>query len=245
METAPQSAPAQADGLATALQIIAAPRTALERLRVAPTWGWAFVIAMILGAIGTILTVPAALHSVSASLAHQMAVNATYSQLSGVQRHQIVASTLQAVRFGWAFIPFVLLISVLIQTIILLAFNAIGRGSATFRTLWATVMNIAIPGFGLYLLAGGIVAVIRGPAAYNSAADSFLAVPSFAWAASHAGMATIAFLSALNVFSIWAFGLVTAAMIVVARTSVVNAYAASGTLLILAALVSTWGGARS
>ncbi|MBV9278019.1 MAG: hypothetical protein JOZ97_07270 [Candidatus Eremiobacteraeota bacterium] len=245
MDTAsPPPTPTPANGLTTALQIVAAPRSALERLRVAPTWGWAFLIAVVLGAVGTFLSVPAALHSVSASLAHQMAANPTYSQMSDSQRHQLLESTLVAVRYGWAFIPFVLLVGGLVQTIILLAFNAIGRGDAGFRTLWAANINIAIPGFGLYLLVGGLIAVIRGPLAYNSSLDSFLAMPSVAWFSTHAGPATIAFLAAFNAFSIWAFALTVAAMIIVARTSVLNAYAASATILVLAALVSMWGGAR-
>ena len=245
MDPAPTSAPPTVNGMTTALQIITAPRAALERLRIAPTWGWAFLIAMILGAVGTFLSVPAALHSVSASMAHQMAVNPSYSQMSDAQRRLMMESTLIAVRYGWAFIPFVLLIGGVVQTIILLAFNALGRGDAGFRTLWAANMNIAIPGFGFYLLVGGIIAVIRGPLAYNSALDSFLAMPSLARFATHSGPATIAFLSAFNLFSIWAFALTVAAMIIVARTPVLNAYAASATVLVLAALVSMWGGARS
>ncbi len=239
------SAADQSSGLMTALQIVAAPRAALERLRIAPTWGWAFLIAAILGALGTLLSVPAALHSISASMAREMAVNPSYAQLSVTQRHQIVAATLFAVRYGWALVPFVLLLSVLLQTVILLIFNAIGRGKSNFRTLWASLMNIAIPGFGLYLLAGGIIAVIRGPNAYNSALDSFLAMPSLAWLATHSGSATIAFLSAFNPFSIWAFALTVATMIVVARTSVPLAYASSAVILVIGALVSMWGGART
>ena len=232
-------------GLPIALKIITAPRAAFEILSVAPTWGWAFLISVILGGIGTLLSVPSALHSVAASLAHQMVVNPAYSRMSDAQRHQVIASTLIGVRFGWAFVPFVLLISAAIQTLILLIFNAIGRGSGNFKTLWASIMNIAIPGFGLYLLAGGIIAVIRGPGAYNSATDTFLAMPSLAWLVPHAGTPTVAFLSTFNPFSIWAFALTALAMVIVARATWVNAYLASALILVLGALVSMWGGSRS
>ncbi|MBV8727381.1 MAG: hypothetical protein JO233_06315 [Candidatus Eremiobacteraeota bacterium] len=233
------------NGLAIALKIFTAPRAALEILSAAPTWGWAFLISVILGALGTLLSVPAALHSVAASTAHQMAVNPSYSQMSDAQRHQIVATTLIGVRYGWAFVPFVLLISALVQTIILLIFNAVGRGSGTFRTLWASIMHIAIPGFGLYLLVGGFIAVIRGPTAYNSALDSFLAMPSFAWLSPHASPATVAFLSAFNVFSLWAFALTVTAMLVVARTTRLNGYLAALVVLLLGALISMWGGSKA
>ncbi|MBV9737019.1 MAG: hypothetical protein JO177_02515 [Candidatus Eremiobacteraeota bacterium] len=233
------------NGLTVALKTIAAPHTAFEALSVTPTWGWAFLISVVLGALGTLLSVPAALHSVAASLAHQMAINPTRPLMSDVQRHQIVASTLIAVRFGWALVPLVLLITAFVQTVILLIFNAVGRGRGNFKTLWASVMNIAIPGFGFYLLLGGIIAIIRGPGAYNSALDSFLAMPSLAWFAPHAATATVAFLSTFNPFSIWAFALTALAMVTVARTTWVNAYLASALILVLAALVSMWGGARS
>ena len=233
------------NGLTTALQIITAPRSALERLSVAPTWGWAFLITVALGALGTLLSVPAALHSVSASIAHQMAVNPSYSQLSDAQRDQITSSTLLAVRYGWGFVPFVLLLSVLVQTIILLIFNALGRGTGRFTTLWASMMNVAIPGFGLYLLAGGIIALIRGPNSYNSAVDSFLAMPSLAWLAPHSSVSNVALLSGFNPFSIWAFVLTASAMVIVARTAKANAYLAAALVLVLGALISMWGGARS
>jgi len=235
----------RAGGLTIALQTVTAPPLAFERLRVTPTWGWAFLIACLLGAIGTILSVPAALHSMSASMAHQLATNPHYAQMSEPQRRQMAASTLAAVRFGWAFVPFVLLITALLQTIVLLIFNAIGRGQANFKTLWAAVMNIAIPGFGFYLFVSGIIAVIRGPSAYNSALDSFLAMPSLAWIARHPDTATAAFQSAFNPFSFWTLGLTGEAMVRVARTSRVNAALAASAILTIGALISMWGGARS
>lgn len=227
--------------MATAWSVVAAPRAAFEGLRVAPTWGWAFLIAMVLGIAGTVLSTPAALHSV----AHQMAVNPQYAQMSDAQRRQAAGLTLQLVRFGWAYIPFLLLLSALLQTVIMLIFNAAGRGNATLMSLWASAMNIAIPGFGLSLLATGVIAVLRGPDGYNSALDSLLAMPSLAWLFSHATPAVVGFLSGLNPFSIWAFFLTALAMVVVTRVSKPSAYLAAALVLLIPALIAMWSGARS
>jgi hypothetical protein len=232
------------NGFATALKTITAPRAAFEILSVAPTWGWAFLISAILGALGNVLTVSASLQLVNPSLTHQMATNPAYAHLTEIQRHQMVVFRMAAVRFASALIPFVLLISALAQTVILLIFSAIGRGSGNFKTLWASVMNISIPGFGLSLLTNGIIVAIHGPRAYKSALDSFLMMPSLAWFATHAGHATIAFLSTFNPFSIWTFALTALAMVIVARTAWLNAYLASALIVVLGALVSGWGGAR-
>ena len=53
----------KANGLKTALDTIIAPKEAFETLRVAPTWGWAFALTLVLYAIGTYLLTPALVHA--------------------------------------------------------------------------------------------------------------------------------------------------------------------------------------
>lgn len=245
MTASPPASQDRQNGLATALNIIIAPREAFESLRIAPTWGWAFLIALVLGIIGTLLSMPASMHSVAASLAHQMAVNPQYAQMSDAQRAQMQSYTLLAVRFGWVFVPILLLLSALLQTVVMLIFNAIGGGSGTFKTLWACAMNIAVPAVGLYLLASGIIALARGPAGYNSSLDSFLAMPSLAWLFAHSSPTVVAFFSTFSPFSIWAFFLTAAAMLIAAHTSKVISYSAASLILLIGALLAMWGGSRS
>ena len=49
--TPPESA--RANGLKTALDMIIAPKEAFEQLRVAPTWGWALLILLVLYAVAS------------------------------------------------------------------------------------------------------------------------------------------------------------------------------------------------
>lgn len=225
--------------------MIVAPREAFERLRTAPSWGWAFLITIVLGAIGALLSMPAAMHGFTASAAHQMAANAQYAQMNAAQRQQVLAFTLLAVRFAWIFVPLFLLFSSFLQTIVMLVFNAIGGGSGTFKTLWACAMNIAVPGFGLYQFAIGIINAARGPTAYNSSLDYLLAMPSLGWLFPHGSPATVAFFSTFNPFSIWSLFLTAAAMLTVARTSRINAYLPAVLIVLVAALFAMGGQARS
>jgi len=237
--------PERQNGFTTALNVIIAPHEAFKTLRIAPTWGWAFLIAGVLGLVGAVMNLPASTHGTAASIAHQMATNPQYAQMSEVQRQQLQSYSLAAVRFGWLFVPIFLLLSVLFQTVIMLASSAIGGGSGTFKILWACAMNIAIPGFGLYYLATGIIALVRGPATYNSSLDSFLTIPSLGWLLPHGSPATVAFFSTINPFSIWTLYLTAGAMLIVARTSKINAYLVASLIWLIAAAFSMWAGSRS
>ena len=53
MTESPQTAAPKANGLSTLLNVIAAPKEAFETLKVAPTWGWAMIVA-----IGAVSVVP-------------------------------------------------------------------------------------------------------------------------------------------------------------------------------------------
>ena len=62
-------------------------------------------------------------------------------------------------------LPVVVLFFSLIETLIMLVFNAIGRGSGTFKTLWASSVNIGVI-YGISQIVGMAVVLLRG-------ADSF------------------------------------------------------------------------
>jgi hypothetical protein len=66
--------------------------------------------------------------------------------------------------------------------------------------------------------------------------DAYRAVPGLTWLAPHAGIKTIAFLSAFNVIGIWAAVLVAMALMYVAKTS-----KATGTICAIVMLCVTGG----
>ncbi|MBC5815625.1 MAG: hypothetical protein GIW97_03700 [Candidatus Eremiobacteraeota bacterium] len=222
------------NGLSTALNVIVAPREAFETLRVAPMWAWALIIALVTSLIGTYLAGPAQMHAVHAAMVAQMAAD---PNLDEAQRNARIAMGDKFGSFSWAFIPLIIFLVVALQSLIMLIFNAIGSGSATFKHFWATSMNIMIPGFGLYSLVVGILALVRGVNAYNSTSDIYLSVPSLAWIAPHAGVKTVAFLYYFNPFFLWAAVLIAMAMQIVARVPKVQAYLTAATIFFGGAII--------
>lgn len=209
----------KANGATTALNVITAPREAFETLRVAPTWGWAYVIAFVLSAIGQYLVTPATIHAVTASWPATVAANPSLAGMTPEQQQNALNISVAAIKWGWTFSIVTILIGVFVTTIVMLIFKAIGKGDASFKQLWAAATNIAIVSFGVYSLLAGVIALVRGAASYNSTADAYRAVPSLAWLVPTAGLKTAAFLAAFNITGIWSAILVAMALIYIAKMS--------------------------
>lgn len=227
------------NGLTTALNIIVAPKEALETLREMPMWGWAFLIACVLAIIGSFLSMPAQMHASQAAMAHMYATDPRFAQLTDAQKAQQTNLALTIGKAAPFFTPFILLIVGFVSALVLLVVNAIGRGKGTFKQFWATSLNVSIVTFGLYSVINGILAVVRGPDAYNKPLDQFLAMPSLAWLAPGASLKMVAFLAAFNPFTIWGFVLTFLTLTVVARMAKGPAYLGSGILFVLGALFYT------
>ena len=223
----------KANGAATALNVITSPREAFETLRAFPMWGWAFLIAVILTAIGQYLTLPATIHAVSASWPAQVAANPALAGMTPEQQQNALNTSVAVLRWSWLFSFVYVLIGTLIATVIMLIFKAAGRGDAGFKQLWCAAMNIAIVASGAYSIVAGLVAMVRGAASYNSTSDAYRAIPSLAWLVPHAGIKAVAFLAAFNIVGIWAAVLTAMAMIYVARTSKANGIACGVVVLAL------------
>lgn len=218
-EAAPQS-----NGIATVLNVLVAPRDAFSTLRDTPMWGWAFIVATVLAVIGSLLVMPASLHAMQTGFTAQMAHDPQLAQMTPDKQRQALAVASTVVRFGWVLMPVLLLLVALIQTVIMLIANAISRGTATFKQLWAAAMNISVITFGVAYLFTGLIAMLRGPQSYANATAIAAALPSAAWAAPHASIKAIAFLSAINPFSIWGVFLLATALSIIARASKPLAY---------------------
>ena len=209
----------KANGAVTALNVIVAPREAFEALRVAPTWGWALLITLVLTAFGTYLSTNATIHAEQMSWPAQVAANPALAGMSPEQQqHQLTVVT-AFMRWTWIFSFITIFIAVLVSTIVMLIFKAIARGDAGFKQLWCAAMNIAVVSLGVYSILAGLVALVRGASSYNSTADLYRAVPSLAWLVPQAGVKTAAFLAAFNITGIWAAVLVAMALMYVARAS--------------------------
>jgi len=233
MEVAPGKA--RANGLKTVLDVIVAPKEAFESLRVAPTWGWALLILLVLYAIASWLTTPALLHATQADWPHTVASNPRLAQLSPDQQAQDLAFSLKIIGWVWLFSPILEFIAIVIQAIVMLIFKILGKGSASFATIWASAVNIQVPALAINALVTACIVMLRGAGSFNTPADIQTALPSLGMLVDPGAIKLHAFLSAINPFTLWGVGLTIAAMAVAARMSRGWSWATGLVWLLLAA----------
>ncbi len=206
MTDSPQIAP-KASGLQTVLNTIASPKEAFESLKVAPTWGWAFLIAVVLILIGGILFIPATQHAALGFMQHFITTKFA-ANMSDAQKQQMLDGALHpsAVKTyaGLLFNAVVIsLVACVLNALLLLIGNAIGKGTAGFKNYFSSSVNILIPSFAFAQLVAGIIGAVRGPDGFNGYADIFKAMPSLAWIIPVQHGWGLGFLSAITIFSIW------------------------------------------
>ena len=205
------STPAKANGLKTALDVIIAPKEAFESISVHPTWGWAIVIAIVLTIAGGFLMGPSMSHAMMGDFAKQAATNPGIAQMTDDQRQKFANL---APFFTLASI-FILPFFMLINALIMLACNAIGKGAGGFGKLWAATVNIGII-YGIFQIVLAIVTIARGP-------DSFPTSPSIQQALSLAALMPdgnpklVALMAAINPFYLWSVVLTAMAMTTIAK----------------------------
>lgn len=236
------SAPAvQSNGLSTVVDTIASPAEAFERQRTAPTWGWALVVAIVLMLIGAYLQGPAARHAAVASTQKMMASSTLFANMSDAQKQQAVERAGKQSVFTYVGPVIGLFIAVFFNTIILLLGNAIGRGQADFKRLWAGSMNIAVPTLGIGAIVLGVITMMRGADAFDSTLALVRAVPSLAMLVPGGSAVLVAFLSGISIFTLWGFFLNATMMRVTAKTSPAIAYTFATIVLLLGALFAAAG----
>ena len=219
----------KASGLSTVADVVVSPKDAFERLREAPTWGWAFLIAFALAIVGAVLAAPATHHATLAYLLQQIATNPLFAGMPDTAKQQMLANAqhppLYQEIIGWVTVGVTLLIAALLNAAILLVGSVIGRGQTDFKRLWCGSMNVAVPSFGLMQLVVGIIATVRGPDAFGSLQDIMRAAPGLGLLVPHASGALASLLASCNIFMIWGLLLNVTMMLVLARTSKVIAWA--------------------
>lgn len=232
---------APASGLQTVVDVIVAPKAAFERLRTTPTWGWAFVIAIVVATIGGFLISPAVAHGIQANWPTMMAQNPRLAAMSPDEQQRAMQVAVNIARFLWILTPIFVAIAILVAAVIMLIFNAIGRGSASFASLWAVSANVAVPTVALSNIVLGIIAIARGAQSFDSTEAVSGALPSLAMLVPGAGVKLFAFLAAINVFNIWGAALVYLAMRTTARVAAISAVLTALVMLIVPGLLAAAG----
>jgi len=235
METSPA---VKASGLSTVVNTVAAPSEAFETLRAAPTWGWACLIAIILLAIGTYLQGPATRHAGVVQTQHMMATSSIFANLTPEQKQAAITRAGQASPWAYLFIAVTLFLIVLLNTVMTLIANAVGKGQADFKRLWAGSMNIAVPTVGLGAIVLGIITTLRGADSFNSSIDVASATPSLAYIMPHGSPGVTVFLAGFSIFTLWGLFLNATMLRVTAKTSPAVAYTFAALITVLGALLA-------
>jgi hypothetical protein len=238
MET---STNASASGLQNVVDVILAPKNAFARLRTAPTWGWAFIIAVVVGAVGSFFVMPAVAHAIQATWPAMVAADPRMAAMTPEQQQSALNVTLFIIRLAWVATFIAVPLGILITTVVMLIFNAIGRGSASFANLWAVSANIAVPTVALSYAVLAIVVMLRGAQSFDTPVSVSEALPSLALLAPGAGVKLATFLATINVFQIWGAVLVYLAMRTTAKVGAVPAVLAAILMPLIAALLAAAG----
>jgi hypothetical protein len=235
METSPA---VKASGLSTVVNTVAAPSEAFETLRAAPTWGWACLIAIILLAIGTYLQGPATRHAGAAQTQRMMATSSLFANLTPAQKTAAIDRAKKPSPWAYLFVVFTLFIVAVLNTLMTLIGNAIGKGQADFKRLWAGSMNIAVPTLGLGAIVLGIITTLRGADSFNNSIDIATATPSLAYIMPHGSPGLTVFLAGFSIFTIWGLFLNATMLRVMAKTSARFAYTYAALITVLGALLA-------
>jgi hypothetical protein len=240
-----QSTVDRRSGLATVVDIVVSPSSAFARLREAPTWGWAFLIACVLGIIGVVLAEPASVHALQTSLPAQLAASPAFAKLPPDQQQTAINNALAiskiAVQFGFVFIPIVILISGLVQALIMLIANAAGHGDGAFKKYFALSVNVSVIGVGLSSLVVGIIVLLRGANSFDSTIAVQGAVPNVALLLPGVHGALAGFFGSMSVFALWSIALLALGMTGVGRIPRVPAWITAVVMLLITACFGAYG----
>jgi hypothetical protein len=234
-------------GLSNAVDIVIAPDAAFSRLRQVPTWGWAFLIASVLGIIGALMIEPALLHAMETSLPAKLAANPQIAKLPAEQQQSMIATQMKVshvfLQLLPLFVPVTLLIGGLLQALIMTIANAIGRGDGSFMKYFALSITVSIVGYALASLVLGPIVTLRGASSFEQQSAVTGAMPSLGLLAPGVKGFLGGFLSGITVFYVWAAVLLALGMQRVGRIAPGVAWATASVMLLLTAAFAGWGAA--
>lgn len=225
-----------ANGLKTVVDTVVAPKEAFESIALVPTWGWALAIAIVLGAIGTYLMTPATIHAIAAIFPSQVAASPQLSQLTPEQQQNYLAVTEKVTGFAWLFVIAVTPIYCLIEAVVMLLFDKIGRGEGSFGKYFAASCNIAVV-VAIGTIVTAIIVMARGADSFDTQQSVMHAMPSLALIIPSSGKLA-AFLATITPFNIWATGLTIAALSIIGRVPRVQAWLGGIVLFLVPAMMA-------
>ena len=235
-------------GLLNVVDVIIAPSTAFARLRLVPTWGWAFLVATLLAIAGSLLTQPAVMHAIATGMPAQLAASPAIARLPAAQQTTVVQQQLAVFRFiaqyGWLFSPVYILLAGVIQALVMTIANAIVKGDGSFGKYFALSVTVAVVGLGFASLVTALIVVLRGAGSFDDMKAIQSAAPSLALLAPGAHGALRGFLEALSAFNLWATVLLALGMTVVGRIPRPAAWITAGLILLVNALAAAYGAAQ-
>jgi hypothetical protein len=229
------------NGLKVALDTIVAPKAAFESIRVAPTWVWALLITIVIGALSTYLITPTLVHAYPGTFAQQVATSPQLSSQSPEQQQMALSIGEKFISFLWLGTIVGAPLVALLSAIVMLIFDKIGRGDGSFAKYWAAACNIAVPGFAVASLLSAVIVLVRGMDSFATEQAVQSAIPSLALFAPGSNVKLIAFLATITPFSLWALGLNVAAMRIIGKVSVVPAWLAALVMLLVPAISAAVG----
>jgi hypothetical protein len=226
----------KANGLKTIVDTIVAPKEAFESIRIAPTWGWALLITIVLVLLSSYLTTPASIHGAVADWPNTVAKSPQLAGATPEQQQAGLAMAQKIVSFVWIFVPVFVMIGILISTIVMLIFNALGRGEGTFAKYWAAQCNISVA-YALGSVVLAVIVLLRGADSFNTAQSVQEALPNLGILVPGTGKLH-SFLSVFTPFSIWAAALSIAALALIGRVPRVQAWLGGSLTLVLQGLIA-------
>jgi hypothetical protein len=235
-------------GLLNVVDVVIAPSTAFARLRVVPTWGWAFLVATLLAIAGSLLTQPAVMHAIATGMPAQLAASPAIARLPAAQQAHVVQQQLAIFRFiaqfGWLFMPVWILLAGVVQALVMTVANAVAKGDGSFGKYFALSVTVAVVGLGFASLVTALIVMLRGTGSFDDMKAIQSAVPSLALLAPGAHGALRGFLEALSAFNLWATALLALGMTVVGRIPRTAAWTTAALMLLVTALAAAYGASQ-
>jgi hypothetical protein len=235
-------------GLLNVVDVVIAPSTAFARLRVVPTWGWAFLVATLLAIAGSLLTQPAVMHAIATGMPAQLAASPAIARLPAAQQAHVVQQQLAIFRFiaqfGWLFMPVWILLAGVVQALVMTVANAVAKGDGSFGKYFALSVTVAVVGLGFASLVTALIVMLRGTGSFDDMKAIQSAVPSLALLAPGAHGALRGFLEALSAFNLWATALLALGMTIVGRIPRTAAWTTAVLMLLVTALAAAYGASQ-
>ena len=225
-------------GLSNVVDIIITPGAAFARIRQVPTWGWALLAASAFGIVGFLLALPASMHALEVAGPALYGTNPAVTQLPPDKQPAMIERMISVgrivIEIQSFLVPIFLLLGGLFSALVMTIANAISRGDGNFKRFFALALTVSVVS-AIGLLLNGVIALVRGPASYETMQSVQGSLPSLALLAPGAGHKLAAFLSVLNITAIWATVLTALGMVAVGRIKPPIAWSAAIVMLLAGA----------